>query len=184
MATLFDIPPSYPPGFYYYPQFLTMDEEAQLLDAARGVELEAFQYEGYQAKRRTAGFGFDFHFDTGQLTQGLPIPPVFDRLRAKVGGMTGILPEDFKELLVTQYPPGSVINWHRDAPPFKLIAGVSLLADCQFRLRPFGARKPLLSFRVARRSLYVMEGEVRTAWQHSIAPVAHERYSITLRTLQ
>jgi len=38
--------------------------------------------------------------------------------------------------LVTEYPEGSVINWHRDAPPFDVIAGISLLPDCTFRLRP------------------------------------------------
>ncbi len=74
MALLFDIPPSYPSGFYYYPEFLTMEEEAALLEAARAVELDAFSYEGYKAKRRTASFGYDFHFDSGQLTKGLPIP--------------------------------------------------------------------------------------------------------------
>lgn len=42
----------------------------------------------------------------------------------------------FAELLITEYPVGSVINWHRDAPPFDLIAGISLMADCTFRLRP------------------------------------------------
>ena len=184
MADLFDIPPSFPPGFYYYPEFISAAEEDALLETVRGMELPAFRYEGYTAKRRTASFGFDFHFSTGQLTEGKPIPAVFRAIMAKTAGMAGLPPEAFKELLVTQYPPGSVINWHRDAPPFRLIAGISLQADCQFRLRPYGLRKPLLSFPVARRSLYVMEGEVRSGWQHSIAPVQQERYSITLRTLQ
>ena len=96
--------------------------------------------------------------------------------------------ENIAELLVTEYPPGSVINWHRDAPPFDLIAGISLQSDCTFKLRPHEkekqTRKATVSFKVGRRSLYVMEGEARTHWQHSIAPVKHLRYSITIRTLK
>jgi len=92
------------------------------------------------------------------------------------------------ELLVTEYPIGSVINWHRDAPQFALIAGISLASDCQFKLRPHQrekqTRKATVSLTVKQRSLYVMQGEVRSDWQHSIAPVQQVRYSITLRTLQ
>jgi alkylated DNA repair dioxygenase AlkB len=96
--------------------------------------------------------------------------------------------QQFAELLVTEYPAGSVINWHRDAPPFDLIAGVSLHSDCTFRLRPYEKaeqnRKSIISLKVARRSLYVISGPSRTEWQHSIAPVKGLRYSITLRTLR
>ena len=95
---------------------------------------------------------------------------------------------DFAELLVTEYPVGSVINWHRDAPPFDIIAGISFQSDCIFRLRPHDKmkqnRKSIISFPVRRRSLYMMEGIARTEWQHSIAPVKEVRYAITLRTLK
>jgi len=81
-----------------------------------------------------------------------------------------------------------VINWHRDAPPFDLIAGVSLLTDATFRLRPYDKEKQgrgsVISFTAERRSLYVMQGPSRSEWQHSIAPVKAVRYSITLRTLK
>jgi alkylated DNA repair dioxygenase AlkB len=92
------------------------------------------------------------------------------------------------ELLVTEYPPGSVINWHRDAPPFDLIAGISLSSDCTFKLRPHAEekrnRKTTVSLTVANRSLYVMQGASRSEWQHCITPVKDVRYSITLRTLR
>jgi alkylated DNA repair dioxygenase AlkB len=94
----------------------------------------------------------------------------------------------FAELLVTEYPVGSVINWHRDAPPFDIIAGISLMGDCNFRLRPQDKGKQtkafVISFPVARRSLYIIQGAARTDWQHSITAVKQTRYSITLRTLR
>jgi alkylated DNA repair dioxygenase AlkB len=97
-------------------------------------------------------------------------------------------PKQIAELLVTEYPVGSVINWHRDAPPFEVIIGISLLSDCTFKLKPQEkikqTRSATISFPVKRRSLYVMEGPSRSEWQHSIAPVKNQRYSITLRTLK
>jgi alkylated DNA repair dioxygenase AlkB len=96
--------------------------------------------------------------------------------------------ENFAELLLTEYPEGSVINWHRDAPPFGLIAGISLLSDCTFRLRPHDKakqnRRSIISLPVRRRSLYIISESARTDWQHSIAPVKQTRFSITLRTLR
>jgi alkylated DNA repair dioxygenase AlkB len=81
-----------------------------------------------------------------------------------------------------------VINWHGDAPPFDAIAGILLLSDCTFRLRPYErakqGRSAIISLPVQRRSLYLMQGEVRRDWQHAIAPVKGLRYSITLRTLK
>jgi alkylated DNA repair dioxygenase AlkB len=81
-----------------------------------------------------------------------------------------------------------VINWHRDAPPFDIIAGISLLSDCIFRLRPHDKtkykRSAIISFPVNQRSLYIIQGAARKDWQHSIAPVKQLRYSITLRTLK
>ena len=81
-----------------------------------------------------------------------------------------------------------MINWHRDAPPFGLIAGISLRSDCTFKLRPYDktkqGRSSTRSLLVERRSLYVMQGEVRSEWEHSTAPVKDIRYSITLRTLK
>jgi alkylated DNA repair dioxygenase AlkB len=96
--------------------------------------------------------------------------------------------DEFAELLVIEYPVGSVINWHRDAPPFDIIAGISLNSDCKFKLRPHEKtlqnRSSIVTVDVKRRSLYIMEGAARSEWQHSISPVKEVRYSITLRTLK
>ncbi|WP_423148265.1 alpha-ketoglutarate-dependent dioxygenase AlkB [Rubrolithibacter danxiaensis] len=135
-----------------------------------------------------ASFGYHYNFDQRSLSKGKEIPPVFNTLIKKVATKVLIPESHFAELLITKYPPGSVINWHRDALPFNLIAGISLLADCTFRLRPHEKgnqnRKSLVSFPVNRRSLYIIQGNSRTNWQHSISPVKKTRYSVTLRTLK
>jgi alkylated DNA repair dioxygenase AlkB len=188
IETLFAVERNYPPGFSYTPSFLTLDEEAELLKVISAIHLHTFNFQGFEAKRKVASFGFDYSFDNRGLAKGNEIPVEFHSLINKVAGHTSISPEAFSELLVTEYPVGSVINWHRDAFPFDVIAGISLHSDCNFRLRPQEKTKQgrgsIISFPVERRSLYVISGEARTEWQHSISPVKALRYSITLRTLK
>ena len=177
-----------PAGFSYRPEFITAREEQQLLTAIADIELHVFNFRGYEAKRRVASFGYHYSFEARKLSEGRPIPPVFDWLIQNVSTVTKIESEAFAELLVTEYPPGSVINWHRDAHPFDVIAGISLLSDCVFRLRPHEKSKQnqrsIVSVNVGRRSFYVISGKARTDWEHSILPVAKGRLSITLRTLK
>src|SRR5687768_17622735 len=187
MAALFDIAPSLPNGFTYFPAFISREEEKELCRQIDGIELHTFVFQGFEAKRKAASFGYDWSFDRRKLSKGKEIPPFFHPLMEKVAKKIGLQKEDFAELLVLKYPIGAVINWHRDAPPFGLIAGISLRTDCTFKLRPYDkiqqGRNSILSLPVEKRSLYVMQGEVRSEWEHSTAPVEDVRYSITLRTL-
>jgi alkylated DNA repair dioxygenase AlkB len=187
MDTLFPLEPLYPGGFTYEPDFIDAKEEAALLEVIAALDLHNMQFQGYEAKRRVASFGHDWNFTTRVLSKGQGIPKEFDPLIGKVCARLSLPLSAIAELLVTEYPVGSVINWHRDAPPFNIIAGVSLAADCTFKLRPYEKakqnRKALVSLPVRRRSFYVLQDEARKDWEHSIAPVTGVRYSITLRTL-
>ena len=187
MLTLFPAEQYLPPGFQYEDNFISVEEENELLSAIETISLQPMLFQGYEAKRKVASFGYDWSFEKRQLSKGKEIPPRFQWLIQKVANHIKIDQDDIGELLLTGYPVGAVINWHRDAPPFDLIAGISLQADCLFRLRPHEKekqnRKAIASLTVKRRSLYVMKDEARIAWQHSTAPVKEVRYSITLRTL-
>jgi DNA oxidative demethylase len=187
MQTLFSIDPGLPPGFSYFPSFLSEEEEQRLAHAVPGMELHPMVFRGFEAKRRVQSFGYDYNFDKRQLQKGKPVPGDFRFLITKVADFLALDTDSFAELLVTEYPEGSVINWHRDAPPFGIIAGVSLLADCRFRLRPYDkgkqGKRSVITVPVQRRSLYVIRDEARTAWEHSILPVKSRRLSVTLRTL-
>jgi alkylated DNA repair dioxygenase AlkB len=188
MNTLFPIQPNYPKGFFYEENFLTPDEESSLIEVISTIELHNFNFHGFTANRKVASFGYDYGFNDGSLTRGKAIPASFNPLIEKVSQSTSISVDAFAELLVTEYPPGAVINWHRDAPPFDVIVGISLKADCTFSLRPYDKEKQIrsnvISFPVNARSLYVIKGSARSEWQHSIKPVKQTRYSITLRTLK
>lgn len=184
----YSLPENIPEGFEYYPDFLNKQEEEDLIRIVSGYALETFIFQGYPAKRKVASFGFNYSFDKRQLSEGTPLPEEFMPLIGKAATFANVPQDAFRELLITEYPEGSVINWHRDAPPFDLIAGISLLSDCRFRLRPqakeLQTRNAVINIPVARRSLYLLKGPSRSEWQHSIAPVLTKRYSITLRTLR
>lgn len=188
MIELFPIVLKLPEGFSYTDDFLTYEEEHQLLDTVRALELRPMIFQGFEAKRKVASFGYDYHFDKRQLTKGSHIPAGLEWLISKVENYFYLPQDSFAEVLVTEYPVGSVINWHRDAPPFEKIVGISLLSDCVFKLRPHDktkqTRKATISLPVRRRSIYLMSGVAREEWQHSTAPVSEVRFSITLRTLK
>lgn len=186
--------PAFPPGFTYQRDFLTLVEESELLREIAGLELTPATYHEYTAQRKTVCFGLGISFG-GTLAApdhrlgSRPAAPGFLRyLVEKVARELRRDPRDFPHVLVTEYPPGAPIGWHRDAPPFAAIYGISLGSDCTFRLRPhhehLRTRESQVKFTAERRSLYAMTGLSRSAWQHSIPPVKETRYSITLRTMR
>jgi alkylated DNA repair dioxygenase AlkB len=141
MQTLFPIEPVLPEGFSYIPDFINNEEEDRLYAEISKLDLHLFNFQGYEAKRKVASFGYDWSFEKKVLNKGKDIPGSFHFIINKVSKHLSKEPEDFAELLVTEYPVGSVINWHRDAPPFDLIAGISLRTDCIFKLRPHEKKK-------------------------------------------
>lgn len=188
MNTLFDIGPVLPEGFKYYPHFITETEENHLLNAIQQLELQTMKFHQYEAKRKVVSFGRGWSFTEQQLKQGDPIPVEFHFLVDRIANHLFIPKDSIAQFLITEYPVGSVINWHRDAPPFDIIAGVSLLSDCNFQLKPHEkekqTRSATITLPVERRSLYSMQGPAKTEWQHSTAPVNKVRYSLTFRTLR
>jgi len=58
-------------------------------------------------------------------------PPFLLRLRDRVAEWAGIDPVAFAMALINEYRPGTPIGWHRDAPQYDVVAGVSLLSACR-----------------------------------------------------
>jgi len=174
-----------PEGFTYRPDFITPEEEAALLDRIRAVPFSEVRMHGVSARRRTAHYGWLYGYETWRIEPGPPIPEFLLPLRARSAAFSGAAPEDLAEALVTEYPAGAGIGWHRDAAPFGIVVAVSLLGRCRLRLR---RGKPgewtTAEAALAPRSAYILSGEARTAWQHHIPPTAELRYSITFRTLR
>ena len=190
LPSLFD--PDVPDGFVYRPDFISSEDEAQLVDAIRQVEFSAFEMRGVVARRRVAFFGSSY--DSGR-TETPPLPAFLLPLRERAAAFARVHPDAFAMALINEYPPGAPIGWHRDAPQYDMIFGVSLLSACRMMLRPYVSpsahraaegrrRKATHQITLERRSAYLMAGESRTGYEHHIPGVTALRYSITFRTLR
>lgn len=173
-------------GLRYENGFLSREEEAGLLGIVQGLPLKEMRYKEYTARRRGIGFGGSYDFDTHTLKPGAPLPAVLHPLRDKAAAWAGIAPAQLTHALIAEYRPGTPLGWHRDLPDFEEIVGVSLHTDAVMQFRPYvpgaSASGPAtLEFLIEPRSVYVLRGPARWAWQHAIAPTEGLRYSITLR---
>jgi alkylated DNA repair dioxygenase AlkB len=173
-----------PPGFRYWPDVLTSDEEAALVAELAALPFKPFDFHGYLANRRVVSFGSRYDYGKRAVEAADPMPAFLLPLRARIAELAGLAPEAFSQSLINEYQPGAGIGWHRDKPQFGIVAGVSLASPCVLRLRRrAGARWERASAPLAPRSAYLLSGSAREVWEHSIAPGERLRYSITFRTL-
>ena len=188
-STLFDNPPLLPHGLVYRPGFITPEEEAALLEQIEALPFKEARFHQFTARRRVVryGQGYDADADADGDEPRLEMPPFLLALRRTIAPLAGVAEIDLAHALVTQYRPGTPIGWHRDAPHFAVVAGVSLAGACVMRFRPRSAKpdkKHVVSLELEPRSAYVMRGPIRWEWQHSIPPTKVLRYSVTMRTLR
>ncbi len=175
-----------PEGLEYHEGFMTADEERALLDVVEGLDFRAVTMRGHTARRTVRHFGLDYDYERGELVPTDPLPDAMAWLRDRCAALIEREPADLVQILVSRYPEGAGIGWHRDAPMFgSRIAGVSLLAPCRMRFqRTVGGERSTASIDLAPRSAYVLSGKARWSWQHSIPATKALRYSITFRTLK
>jgi alkylated DNA repair dioxygenase AlkB len=188
MASLF--PPDLPAGFRYEEAFLAVDEEAALLARIGDVAFAAFEMRGVVARRRVAFYGQAY--DATRPSE--PMPAFLEPLRRRAARWAGVGDEALVMALINEYRPGAPIGWHRDAPQYDIVIGVSLGSRCRMRLRPYvapAAQPPGAGRRTAThelvlepRSIYLISGPARSAFEHSIPAVDTLRYSITFRSLR
>jgi len=179
-----------PEGFVYKPEFISHEAEQTFAKAIEQFDFSEVKMHDVVAKRRVVHFGRSYEYQTAALGPAPPMPDFLAALRHRVAEFAARDAKEFVELLLTDYPPGAPIGWHRDAPGFDIIVGVSLLSECtmHFRQWPVEKRatkclKPLKQV-LEPCSAYILRGPSRTRWQHRIPPVKQRRLSITFRTLR
>ncbi len=144
-----------------------------------------FQFQGFTGKRRTVSFGWRYDFNSMELNRTEDMPEFLLPLRETAARFAGLPAASLQQVLLTHYPPGAAIGWHKDRPVFGEVVGISLLAPCTFRFRrKQGSGWERISLTAAPRSAYLLQGPSRTEWEHSIPPVAETRYSITFRNFK
>ena len=178
--------PRQPEGLVYRPEFITPAEERQVLGVLEAMELRTITMHGQTARRTVRHFGLDYGYESWKLVPTDPFPGELHWLQERSASLAGLDPGQFAQFLVTRYPPGATIGWHRDAPMFgPEVVGVSLAAACRMRFqRGKGEARQVVVVDLEPRSAYVLSGPARWSWQHSIPATKALRWSITFRTLK
>lgn len=174
-----------PSGFSYQADLIAPDSEGALLERLATLPFKAFEFHGFQGKRRVVWFGWRYDFNGGGLRKTeAALPSFLAPIRDQAAAFAQIHPTDLQQVLITEYRPGAAIGWHKDRSTFGIVVGLSLLSPCRFRLRrKSGATWERAQLSLAPRSIYVLRGSARNEWEHSIPPVSALRYSITFRNV-
>jgi DNA oxidative demethylase len=178
-------PSEEPEGIVYEPELVSVEEEAALLGKLESLRFDPIVMHGVAAKRTGRHYGLDYDYESRTPKPGEPVPDWLLPVRARAAALAGHDPGELVEVLVQRYPPGSTIGWHRDAPAFGTVIGVSLGGAARLRFQR-GKREQRRVWEVplAPRSGYVLTGEARRSWEHSIPAGDELRHSITFRTLR
>lgn len=171
-------------GLRYQENVISEPEERALVERLDGLDLAPFRFHGWLGNRKTRSFGWRYDFDDASFMPAEPIPEWLQEVRASAAAFAGLQPGDFVHVLLARYDPGAGIGWHRDRDVFEKVVGISLNTPATFRFRQrteSGFHRANLV--VPPRSAYLLSGEARHDWEHSISPQQSRRFSITFRTL-
>jgi alkylated DNA repair dioxygenase AlkB len=177
-------PDAAPRGFRYRETIVSEEEEIVLAAGLQQLDLKPFQFHGHLANRRVANFGFKYDFRRRSVEKADDMPSFLNDLLSRAAMFAGCEKDAFRQVGVNEYRAGAGIGWHNDKPQFGIIVGVSLLAPATMRFRKAeGDNCIRVAHTLKPRSIYILSGEARTDWEHSIPPLNALRYSITFRTL-
>jgi alkylated DNA repair dioxygenase AlkB len=176
--------PAMPGGFRYEENILSEEEEASLVASLDTLELKPFEFHGHLGNRRVTSFGLRYDYERRMVEPADALPLFLTELRKKAAAFAGRSIEEFQQAGVNQYPPGAGIGWHKDKPQFGAIVGISLLAPATMRLRRASGKSWIRrSHELKPRSIYILDGEARKEWEHSVPPVSSPRYALMFRTV-
>jgi len=181
---LFAAAPKLPPSFAYRGDLITAAEERALVARLAELPFKPFEFHGYLGNRRIVSFGWHYDYGARAVQPATPLPSFLLPLREHAARFAGLAPESLDHVLVTEYVEGAGIGWHRDKAEFADVVAFSLLAPCTLRFRrKNGTGWERASQRVDPRSAYLLRGQARSEWEHSIPPLDRLRYSVTFRNL-
>ncbi len=173
-------------GLQLVPDVISAAEEEILSAHIDAAPLEPFRFGQWTGKRLTAYYGSAYDFQRGRTAPAPPLPEWLLGLRARLALQFGLEGGALQQALLIRYDPGAGIGWHRDRPQYAEVLGLSLGAPAAMRLRRRRGDGTFARHSVALppRAAYLLRGEVRNEWEHSIVPIEETRRSITFRTFR
>ncbi|MXY50993.1 MAG: alpha-ketoglutarate-dependent dioxygenase AlkB [Gammaproteobacteria bacterium] len=165
-------PPDKLPGFAYLPNFITAEEEDELLQHIDDAEWST------ELKRRVQHYGWRYDYGQRQIDESMRLgelpfwaDKIAKRLVAK--GLVAELPD---QVIVNEYCGKQGISPHVDQPKSfaEPVATVSLLESWGMKFRRRGGEEKTEKT-LERRSVAVLSGDARYKWTHEIPSRKTER---------
>ena len=177
MFDLFDLPAV--PGLSFYDDVITDAQEAAFIAHIDACDLTPFRFQQWTGKRLTYTSGWSYDFEHVRFAPAEPMPDWLLDVRGRAAAFAGLSADELVQALLIRYDPGAGIGWHKDRSVFEHVVGISLGSEAVLRLR----RRTQTGFDRAEvtlppRSIYHLSGEVRHAWEHSIAPMDEDQRAI------
>lgn len=161
-----------PAGLYIYDDFLTEEEESELINFANSSEA-ILQLENVLKHRQVEHFGYKFCYDSSNVCKKSPllkkIPENTNFIINRFRALRNDVDWSPNQLTINHYEPGQGIPPHIDSHDSfdDTILSLSLGSDIIMDFRNGdGNYLPIL---LRRRSLLVMSAESRLIWDHGIA---------------
>jgi alkylated DNA repair protein alkB family protein 8 len=175
-------------GFILHRDFITSSMEDELM---KEIESQKWVVD-YDRRLQYYGYRNELEKPYDLIPIPLPMPPLIKQLSEQIVDQ-GIVVVQPDQVIINEYLPGQGIRPHKDRNYFEnQICGINLGSGCIMR---FLKGTEVVDIEVPRRSLYVMQDEVRYKWKHAIPPrkkdmiegnVQHRerRWSITYRKVK
>ncbi len=174
-------------GLLYIQDYITADEEAQLLKLINKQKWDN------SLSRRVQHYGYRYDYKARTVTEDMylgKLPKWLNDLaiRLKNDGLCEEVPD---QVIINEYKPGQGISPHIDCENCfgPRIFSLSLGSQAMMNFTQEGKTKKEIL--LARRSLVMMYGEARSEWKHSIPARLKDngvergvRISLTFRTVE
>lgn len=147
-------------GLYYEDDFITEEEEKQLL-----ADIYAAEWKNV-LNRRVQHYGYSYDYVLKKIEYVGELPEFLTAINKKVSSYLLDEGQLFNQVIINEYVPGQGIGAHTDLLQLgSIVVCISLGSTV---LMNFSRSPHLHSVQLNRRSLVVMEDDARYYWKHSI----------------
>jgi alkylated DNA repair protein (DNA oxidative demethylase) len=156
-----------PNGLVYVPDFISIQQEQNLIGHIESSGLKQFSMYGKTVIRQVKGYGMAYNFERQTVTMGEELPDWLEPLCRQAEDLAGLPDGSMVQALTQKYPLGATIGWHSDKPQYGTVVGISLGSFCVMRFQKgTGNERQVYEKILNPRSAYVLSGDVRENWQH------------------
>jgi alkylated DNA repair dioxygenase AlkB len=152
------------PGMYILKEFITEEEEKELID-----EIDSLEWSN-ELNRRTQQYGYKYDYKSREVEgKAEEMPDKVAQIAKKI--TKHALMDMPNQCIINEYEPGQGITAHTDHKSFgPVITTLSLLSAVKFNMK--GAKNK--SFYIKPRTLVVLSGDSRFKYKHSIDSVKYD----------